>query len=101
MLRDNGEALLVGSVARPDDGWTVEDVFKNCADGLGEYVSMLPDGELGDRYLWITWLPKQAYAPHPDVITLSRHTVDDWIPKGYGDHWRVAGKDGVNELHFE
>ena len=101
MSNDHGDVLLVGSVARPSDGWTVEDVFANCARGLGGFVSMLPDGELGDRYLWITWLPKQAYARHPDVVTLSRHTAEDWIPRGYGDHWRIAVKEGVQELQFE
>jgi hypothetical protein len=97
---DRGEVLLVGSVARPADGWTVEDVFTRCGAALGEYVSMLPDGELGDRSQWITFIARHAYGVHPDLVTLSRHTYDDWLPKGYDDQWRVAVREGVERIRF-
>jgi len=99
-MSDRGEVLLVGSVARPADGWTVEDVFTRCADVLGDLVSMLPDGELGDRSQWITYIARHAYGPHPDVVTLSRHTYEDWKPKHYNDQWRVAVRDGVEQIRF-
>ncbi len=79
--RDNGAVLLVGSIARPEDGWTVEDVFRHSAESLGPYVSMLPDGEIGDRSTWITYIARHVYYGHPDLVTLSRHTFEDWKPK--------------------
>ena len=53
MSQDHGHVMLVGSVARPEDGWSVEDVLRNCAKAIGNHASMLPDGEIGDRYYWI------------------------------------------------
>src|SRR5271163_1631475 len=85
--KDHGHMMLVGSVARPEDGWSVEDVFRNCAKALGNQVTMLPDGEIGDRYFWINYVARRTYAQHPDMVTLSRHTIDDWKPNAYEDHW--------------
>ena len=79
---DHGDVLLVGSIARLDDDWTVEDVFRRSAAALGTHVSMLPDGELGDRSQWITYIARHVYHGHPDLETRSRHSYDDWIPKG-------------------
>jgi hypothetical protein len=101
MARDRGSVLLLGSVARPEDGWTVEDVFRRCAGTLGEHVSMLPDGELDDRSQWITYIARHAYGPHPDLVTLSRHTFEDWKPRHYDDQWRVTVRDGVQKIRFE
>ena len=98
--RDNGAVLLVGSIARPEDGWTVEDVFRHSAESLGPYVSMLPDGEIGDRSTWITYIARHVYYGHPDLVTLSRHTFEDWKPKHYNDQWRFAVREGVDELQF-
>jgi hypothetical protein len=98
---DRGEVLLVGSIARPEDGWSVEEVFRNSARTLGDYVSVLPDGEVGDRSAWITYIARHAYHGHPDLMTLSRHTFEDWKPRHYNDQWRFAVRDGVSEIHFE
>lgn len=100
MSRDKGAVLLVGSIARPEDGWAVEDVFRHCAENLGEYVSMLPDGEIGDRSTWITYIARHVYYGHPDLVTLSRHTFDDWKPRNYNDQWRFAVRAGVDHLQF-
>jgi hypothetical protein len=100
MPSDQGRILIVGSVARAADAWGVEDVLRNCAQGLGGHVSMLPDGEVGDRNAWINFIVRHAYWGHPDVITLSRHTYDDWRPGGYHDQWRITIRPGVAELHF-
>lgn len=101
-IQDNGKILLVGSVARPEDGWGVEDVFRNCAKAVGPYVSQLPDGEIGYRYYWINYVARNTYADHPDMITLSHHTKDDWKPANrYDDHWLFTIREGVKELHFD
>src|SRR4051812_8838442 len=98
MPSDQGRILLVGSVARPEDGWTVEDVFRRCAAAVGEHVSMLPDGELDARSQWIAFIPRHAYHGHPDIVTLSRHTYDDWQATGYDDQWRVTVREGVDRV---
>jgi hypothetical protein len=100
LATDTGAVLLVGSVARPEDGWSVEDVFRRCAASLGPYLSMLPDGELGDRSQWIAFIARHAYVQHPDLVTLSRHTFEDWMPKTYGDQWKFAVKEGVQQIRF-
>ena len=101
MTEDHGTLLLLGSVARPEDGWDVEQVFRQSARTLGEYVSMLPDGELGDRSQWITYLARHTYSRHPDLLTLSRHTFEDWKPRHYNDQWRLAVREGVDTVSFD
>lgn len=100
MATDHGTVLLVGSVARPEDGWSVEDVLRRCAGGLGGHVSMLPDGELEDRSQWITFIARHAYSRSPELVTLTRHTFEDWKPRSYDDQWRFAVKEGVTEVRF-
>jgi hypothetical protein len=99
--RDEGHVFFVGSVARPSDGWDVEDVLTRCSAALDGHVSMLPDGEVGDRHHWISYVKRHAYAHHPDMITLTRHTYDDWIPKGRGDQWFFSLRPGITEIDFE
>ncbi len=101
MTTDDGTLLLVGSVARPEDGWSVEDVLRHCASALGDYVTMLPDGEVGDRNQWITYIARHAYHGNPALRTVSRHTYEDWKPRAYNDQWRFAVQDGVEEIHFD
>jgi hypothetical protein len=101
VIPDRGQVLLVGSIARPEDGWTVEEVFRHSAATLGDYASALPDGEVGDRSTWITYIARHAYHLHPDLLTLSRHTFEDWKPRGYDDQWRFGIREGVEEITFE
>lgn len=70
-MRVDGDLLLVGSVARPEDGWSVEDVLRNSAELIGPYVSMLPDGEVGDRSQWINFIARRVFPGHPDLVTTS------------------------------
>lgn len=93
--------MLVGSIARPEDGWGREDVLRECAGALGEHVTKLPDGEVGDRYFWINFLARHTYAGHPDMITISNHTFENWKPTGYHDHWQFTLREGVDELRFD
>ena len=101
MAVDEGKLLLVGSIARPEDGWTVEDVLRNSAEAVGPYVSMLPDGEIGDRSTWIQFISRRVFPDHPDLITTSRHTVDDWKARGYGDLWRVTVPEGIDSITID
>lgn len=93
--------MLVGSIARPEDGWSVEEVFRHSGRTLDDRVSMLPDGEIGDRSTWITYIARHVYHGHPDLLTLSRHTYSDWKPRHYDDQWRFGVRPGVERLRLE
>lgn len=100
MTGDRGEVLLVGSIARPEDEWSVEDVLRHSAHALSGHVSMLPDGEIGDRSQWITYIARHAYHGNPDLVTLSRHTYEDWKPRHYDDQWRFGVREGADVVHL-
>lgn len=64
MSRDPvGDLHFVGSVPLP----SVEHVFRRLAGDFGQYVSSLPDGEVGERLAWTVYLPVHVYAGHPDL----------------------------------
>jgi methionine synthase II (cobalamin-independent) len=104
-MPQDGKVLLVGSVARREDGWGVEDVLRNCARVLGPRAAMLPDGEIGPRQTWIVYLARGTYLPHPDIEL--RHPTpeeaDDptWVPKDYDDQFLFSVRDGVEQLRFD
>lgn len=70
--RMTGEVLLVGSM--PFD--TVEDAFRCAASELGDLVSALPDGEVGERRNWVRYLPLRVYSEHPQLEESSRLDAD-------------------------
>jgi methionine synthase II (cobalamin-independent) len=104
-MPSNGNVLLVGSVARREDGWSVEDVFRNCARVLGPRAAMLPDGEIGPRQTWIVYLARETYLRHPD-IELCHPTPEEaydptWVPRDYDDQFLFRVRDGVEQLRFD
>jgi hypothetical protein len=91
MVADRGDVMLVGSVVIPQDALDAAGVLGLCGPKLGGHVSMLPDGEAGDRYYWINYIARHTYNSHPDMVTISRHTFEDWQPDGklgLQDHWK-------------
>ena len=104
METDRGDVMLVGSVAIPEDALDAEGVLGLCGPRLGGHVSMLPDGEVGDRFFWINYIARHTYYSHPDMITTSSHTFERWQPdptQGLKDHWRFTLREGTTDLHFE
>ena len=101
MNRVSGKVHLVGSV--PFD--TAEGVFRACAEGVGDVVSCLPDGEVGFRIEWINFLAAKLYSEHPSLVTISRpNDVDGepgWVPTGYDDHWFFEAKPDLEVIRFE
>jgi hypothetical protein len=99
-----GQVLLVGSVARREDGWSVEDVFRRSAGVLGRRAAMLPDGEIGPRQTWIVYLARGTYLEHPDIEL--RHPAPEqahdptWVPKDYDDQFLFRVRDDVERLRF-
>jgi hypothetical protein len=102
--------LLVGSIP----GETAGDVMRQWGEGLGARLAALPDGEVGDRRIWIIFLAHRVYNGHPALETVGRPRPydpedpadwrgpdGDWIPMGYEDQWLFKVKDGVSALHFD
>jgi hypothetical protein len=105
--RMHGNVLLVGSM--PFE--TVEDALRSGA-ALGTDVTCLPDGEVGDRQFWVTFLPTRTYSRHPDLFE-SRSPDDGFDHQPDHDtttmrpgaarefHWTYQVKDGVDALAFD
>lgn len=101
MSRMSGAVLLVGSVP----GETATEVMRTCAEGVGPYLSCLPDGETGYRRSWIIFLAATIYHGHPALETVQRPSPIDgkenWLPQSREDFWRFKIKDGVDTVYFE
>jgi len=108
--RMTGSVLLVGSVPGKD----AAEAMSTCAHGLGGYLDCLPDGETGLRRIWINFLAAMIYDGNPGLATVSRpHPVDaedpeewrnageDWVPRGYHDHWQFQIKPDHPAVRFE
>jgi hypothetical protein len=101
MSRMNGSVLLVGSVP----GETAAEVLRTCGEGVGKYVSCLPDGETGCRRVWIQFLAATIYHGHPALETIQKPKPIDgketWFPRDYGEEsWLFKVKDGIETVYF-
>ena len=96
-----GDVLLVGSVPLN----SAEEVLRVCAEGVGDLVPSLPDGEVNFRIEWINFLAAKIYSEHPSLETTSRPKDVDgkpgWVPTGYDDHWIFKVKPGLDSVHFD
>ena len=110
MSRMKGSVLLVGSIPGDD----AEQAMRICGADLGERLSCLPDGETGQRRIWINYLASNTYDGTPGLVTLNqpkpvdpddpeewRASGEDWAPQGYTDHWQFKVKDGVGSVAFD
>ena len=98
MSDNSGSVLLVGSVPLA----SAEAVFRTCSQELGEYLRCLPDGEVGDRTIWVVFQAYRVFHEHPDLVTLQRpqRGPQPWIPGDLTDVWRFAIKDGAEDIQF-
>lgn len=94
------DLLTVGSL--PLD--TPEEVMRLCASTLGEWLPCIPDGEVGDRKIWIVGLGYRVYHGHPEIETLNRPAPFDgrenWVPRDLQDIWQFRVKPGVKTVRF-
>ena len=83
---------------------TAEEVLESCGRTLGNYLNYLPDGEVGDRILWVPMLAYRVFHGHPDIETLARPPridgVETWKPKEVKEVWQFKVKEGVKEVRF-
>lgn len=91
--------MLVGSIAYD----TAEDTFRAIAPALGDSLTFMPDGEIGERISWINHLAYRVYHGHPDIETIARpldeNGVEAW-QAGYTPNWSFRVKDGVELVRF-
>jgi hypothetical protein len=73
-----GDVHLVGSM--PFD--TVEEVLRASASRVGDLVTALPDGEVGDRRNWVRYLPLRVYSEHPQLEESSRADAESILKAG-------------------
>jgi len=104
MARMTGDVLLLGSVPFK----TVDDVFRTCGATLGGHLFALPDGEVGERSVWIGALPHLTYAKNPDLEPLTKVNPEDVkSPEGHGEDLISSTistfklRPGVTETHFD
>ncbi len=76
--RMTGDVHLVGSM--PFD--TVEEVLRESARMIGDLVTALPDGEVGDRRNWVRYLPLRVYSEHPQLEEISRLDAESILRSG-------------------
>src|SRR5271154_1890239 len=93
--------LMVGSVALENE----EQVFEKCGRLLGDALFALPDGETGERAIWVTHEAYRLFRPHPDVETVAAPVGptgrEIWHPMHLFNCWVFKLRDGVKRLHFE
>lgn len=101
--------LLVGSIPGDSAG----EVFHACGPALGDKVMAVPDGETGNRRIWVTYLAATLLDPHPEISALNRPKPvgsienewrtpeEDWVPSSFDDLWFFAVNEGVESLSFE
>jgi hypothetical protein len=75
MSRMSGSVLLVGSVP----GETAAAVLRTCGEGVGKYVTCLPDGETGYRRVWIQFLAATIYHGYPALETIQKPKPIDGV----------------------
>jgi hypothetical protein len=101
MSRINSELLLVGSVPFR----TPTEVFRSFGSRLGTALAAVPDGEPGDRSMWVDFLAVRTYHGHPQIATVATPTPtgepDDWKSTSFTNLWSFKVNPGVSEIHFD
>lgn len=92
-------ALLVGSVPLN----SAEQVMRSCSAQLGSHLLGLPDGETGDRSIWIVCQAYRVFHGHPGIETVQRPEpvdgVEQWMPTSLANLWDFRVREGV-DLRF-
>lgn len=100
MGRIDRNLMLLGSFPLE----TVEEVFRTCAQAIGDDVFCLPDGEVGDRLWWTNFQCHRVFNGHPDFETVRRpdpiNGVENWKPRGYVDQWQFRVRPGLTKVAF-
>ena len=93
--------LLVGSV--PLD--TPEQVFRRFGPEIGEWLSYIPDGEVGERRYWVDGIAYRVFNGHPEIETIRRPAptadgVEEWRPRGVHDTFQFRVRPRTGKVRF-
>ncbi|MEM9456796.1 MAG: hypothetical protein AAGF11_21645 [Myxococcota bacterium] len=99
-----GDVLLVGSVPLSD----AATVMRTCGRHLGRRLSSLPDGETGDRVIWVVFQAYRVFDGHPQLETVARPAAakpgedrEDWMPTSMADLWDFRVKADAGPVVFD
>ena len=86
-----------------DGGGCVPIVFRSPA--VGNDVSFLPDGEVGERRQFIMHLARRLYLAHPDIALVNRPAPvgdarDVLRASSFSDNWRFEVKPEIDRIRF-
>ncbi|MFP6735856.1 MAG: hypothetical protein VB959_18710 [Rhodospirillales bacterium] len=110
MPRMTQDLLMVGSIPLP----TAEAVFKTCAEMFGDHLPCMPDGEIGPRLVWVSYLyerfknlPEVEFQPIPPEMRNDMDVRFNRVAAARGavhadraDNHLVV-KDGVSEIRLK
>ena len=100
--RVTSDFMLVGSL--PSE--STEAAFRTCGPLFGDCCFALPDGETGNRALWICQEANWLFRPHPTIETLKMPKdtppgFGDWVPGHQWDMQEFRVKPGVSSLQLD
>jgi hypothetical protein len=110
MPRMMQDLLMVGSIPLP----TASDVFTTCSELLGDHLPCMPDGEIGPRLVWVSYLyerfkilPEVEFQPVPPEMRNDMDVRFNRVAAARGavhadraDNHLVV-KDGVTRIRLE
>jgi hypothetical protein len=101
-MRDGADVLLVGSLPFDDAG----QAMRSAGESLGNHLPGVPDGEVGERKIWIGFLPRRVYSTHPDLELLKapegglQHQPEE-KPEVWEASFLFGIRPGVTALRFD
>lgn len=100
--RVTSDFMLVGSLPST----STEEAFRTCGPLFGDCCFALPDGETGNRALWICQEANWLFRPHPAIETLQMPKdtppgFDDWVPGHQWDMQEFRVRPGVSSLQLD
>jgi hypothetical protein len=97
----SNELLFVGSIPCQ----TAEETFRTFGTEFGPHLAYLPDGEVGDRSYWNTFVAYKVFNGHPELELVRRpapneNGVENWKPRSRHDQFQFRVKPGISNVRF-
>lgn len=96
-LRVSSDLLLVGSLPASSS----EEALRTGGEIFGGAVFALPDGETGERAMWVSYEMMSLFEPHPDIEVMARTSSPDGVPRHIYDSPSFRVRPGVSEVYFD
>jgi hypothetical protein len=93
------DVYMVGSMAVPSD--STEEAMQIAAEGLGDRLFALPDGEVGQRSMWVAGLGVLSYYDHPDIEQAGEADGFRPVPGPFGPLGACRIRPGAGEVSLD